>query len=101
MSNNDIVAEIAKRDWVRKVLAHYPMREYHADLHQYVYLTLLTYRNEKLDDCWKNRHCIALINRIVKMSLYSPNSPFYRQYIRYVKGAAELSDSYEASDAED
>lgn len=98
MSRHDIVAEIAKRklveDMVCKV-AHSALTDDLCDLCQMVYLILLDYDEDKIQDLWEHNQINYFIARIVMNQYRSVNSPFHYLIRKYQMLSSELWSDYD------
>lgn len=60
------------------------------DFKQDMYLVLLEYNNDKLNDAWLNNHLNALITAIIRTQLVSTNTSTYKKYKRWNKGRLDF-----------
>lgn len=59
-------------------------KQFQDDLQQDIYIALIEYDNEKLNDAVSNNHLNALITQMIINSIWSKTSPFYRKYKKFV-----------------
>ena len=80
MGKNEIVNEIAKGKMVEQMvqnIAHQSLSDDLKDLCQMVYLILLEYDEQKLQDLWSNNQMNFFLARIIINQFRSSNSPFH------------------------
>lgn len=65
-------------------------REWAQDFLSDLYLILLEYDNEKLNDAYNNGHLNALITRIIINNLHSNTSKFFRDYRKFLRRADDI-----------
>ena len=65
--------------------------EYIDDLEQDMWVWLLTYDLEKLQDAYENNHLNALITKVLINQLYSTTSPFYKTYKKFACNSDEIT----------
>ena len=53
------------------------------ELRQELWLWLLTYDIEKLQDAYENKHLNALVTRWLQNNFHSKTSPFYKQFRKF------------------
>ena len=86
MSKNEIVNEIAKGKMVEQMvqnIAHQSLSDDLKDLCQMVYLILLEYDEQKLQDLWSNNQMNFFLARIIINQFRSSNSPFHMIYRKF------------------
>lgn len=65
--------------------------EYMDDFRQDLYLILLTYDNEKLNNAYDNNHLNALITRMIRNQIHSDRSPYYDTYKKFKSKSNNLT----------
>ena len=86
MGKNEIVNEIAKGKMVEQMvqnIAHQSLSDDLKDLSQMVYLILLEYDEQKLQDLWSNNQMNFFLARIIINQFRSSNSPFHTIYRKF------------------
>ena len=86
MGKNEIVNEIAKGKMVEQMvqnIAHQSLSDDLKDLCQMVYLILLEYDEQKLQDLWSNNQMNFFLARIIINQFRSSNSPFHMIYRKF------------------
>ena len=86
MGKNEIVNEIAKGKMVEQMvqnIAHQSLSADLKDLCQMVYLILLEYDEQKLQDLWSNNQMNFFLARIIINQFRSTNSPFHTIYRKF------------------
>lgn len=86
MGKNEIVNEIAKGKMVEQMvqnIAHQSLSADLRDLCQMVYLILLEYDEQKLQDLWSNNQMNFFLARIIINQFRSTNSPFHTIYRKF------------------
>lgn len=86
MGKNEIVNEIAKGKMVEQMvqnIAHQSLSADLKDLCQMVYLILLEYDEQKLQDLWSNNQMNFFLARIIINQFRSSNSPFHMIYRKF------------------
>ena len=86
MSKNEIVNEIANGKMVEQMvqnIAHQSLSDDQKDLCQMVYLILLEYNEQKLQDLWSNNQMNFFLARIIINQFRSSNSPFHMIYRKF------------------
>lgn len=86
MGKSEIVNEIAKGKMVEQMvqnIAHQSLSADLKDLCQMVYLILLEYEEQKLQDLWSNNQMNFFLARIIINQFRSSNSPFHMIYRKF------------------
>ena len=87
MTREQIVEEIAKGRTVERLcmsVTHSPtMTQNLSDLVQSIYLVLLEYDREKVEDMWESGSLGFFIVNVIKRQWFSKNSPYYKTYRRF------------------
>ena len=86
MGKSEIVNEIAKGKMVEQMvqnIAHQSLSSDLKDLSQMVYLILLEYDEQKLQDLWSNNQMNFFLARIIINQFRSSNSPFHMIYRKF------------------
>lgn len=78
------------RRCVKYQMNRFPCKELKGDMLSDLYLILLDYDNEKLNDAYDNGHLNALYTRILINNIHSNTSKFYRDYRKFLKKADEI-----------
>lgn len=66
--------------------------QFSGDLMNDIYIALVDYDNEKLNDAYGKGHLNALITRIILNNIYSNSSNFYCRYLKFARKTNELKD---------
>lgn len=94
-SKADIIRAIAERRQVETMvgkIAHQSLNDDLKDLCQMVYLILLEYDEEKIQDLWENKLMDFFIARIIINQYRSTNSPFHIQYRKMREKYEDITD---------
>jgi hypothetical protein len=94
MNKNEIIAEIANKKMVElmvKNIAHQSLSPDLKDLCQMVYLILLEYDEQKIQDLWLNHQMPYFLARIIINQFRSSNSPFHTIFRKYQEKAADIT----------
>lgn len=94
MTRNEIVAEIARGSMVEKIVqnvAHQALTADLQDLSQMIYLILLEYDEEKLQDLWYNNQMSFFLVRIVINQYRSNKSPFHHTLRKYQARSTDIT----------
>lgn len=94
MTKNDIVAEIARGRMVEKMvqnIAHQSMTADLQDLSQMVYLILLEYDEEKIQDLWMNNQMSFFLARIIINQFRSSLSPFHITFRKFQELSSDIT----------
>ena len=82
-TNKEIVDELCENNVVEDIARNIKVsRDYYDDFVQDIYLTLLEYDNEKLNDIYEKNQIKFFIARICINNWNSKTSPFYCKYKR-------------------
>lgn len=65
-------------------------KRYKEDFANDLFLALLTYDNEKINDADRNHHFNALVTAIIRKNLYSKTSRYYKDYRRFENKTQEI-----------
>lgn len=65
--------------------------DYLDDFRQDLYLILLTYDNEKLNDAYNNKHLNALITRMIRNQILSDRSYYYNDYKKFKSRSQDIT----------
>lgn len=93
MGKYEIIADIGKARLVERLacnVAHSPMTDDIQDLCQMVYLYLLEYDNDKLQDLWDNGQITFFIARILINQYNSENSRYFRTIVKFQRRSTAL-----------
>lgn len=66
--------------------------QFSGDLKNDIYLVLVNYDNERLNDAYRKGHLNALITRIIINMVYSNSSNFYRTYMKFMNRSNDIKD---------
>ena len=86
MDKASIIEQIAKERMVESMvqnIAHQALNDDLSDLCQMVYLILLEYNEQKLQDLWSNNQMNFFLARIIINQFRSSNSPFHMIYRKF------------------
>lgn len=86
MNKAEIIEEIAKERMVEVMvqnIAHQALNDDLSDLCQMVYLILLEYDEEKLQDLWEHNQIRFFLARIIINQYRSSNSPFHTTFRKF------------------
>lgn len=89
-----IVNEIAKGKMVEQMvqnIAHQSLTADLKDLSQMVYLILLEYDEQKLQDLWMNHQMSFFLARIIINQFRSSNSPFHTTFRKFQERSADIT----------
>ena len=81
LSNNFIVDAIA--DKVDTLAKGYSSSKYYEDFRQELYIILLTFNNDRLNELYYSNKLIPFVVGIIKNQYNSKTSSFYRKYKLY------------------
>ena len=73
-------------------IAKQPLSPDLKDLSQMVYLILLEYDGDKLQDLWDNGQINFFIARIILNQYRSSNSPFYKMFRKYGRKCEDITE---------
>lgn len=94
MVKNQIITEIARKKMVEAMvqnIAHQSLTPDLKDLCQMVYLILLEYEEEKLQDLWRNNQMPYFLARIILNQFRSSNSPFHTIFRKFQEKYVDIS----------
>ena len=72
-------------------IAHQSLTADLKDLVQMVYLILLEYDEQKLQDLWENQQMSFFLARIIINQFRSSNSPFYTIFRKFQERSADIT----------
>ena len=78
-----IVDKIARERVVENMIINMNINDYPDDLAQEVYLILLEYDKDKIEDIYNKNQINFFISRIIMNQAFSKNSPFYLMYKKW------------------
>lgn len=94
MDKNQIITEIARKKMVEAMvqnIAHQSLTPDLKDLCQMVYLILLEYEEQKLQDLWQNNQMPYFLARIIINQFRSSNSPFHTIFRKFQEKSVDIS----------
>jgi hypothetical protein len=94
MEKNQIITEIARKQIVEsmvKNIAHQSLTPDLKDLCQMVYLILLEYDEQKLQDLWQNNQMPYFLARIIINQFRSSNSPFHTIFRKFQEKSVDIT----------
>ena len=94
MNKVEIVAESASGKMVEAMvqnIAHQSLTPDLKDLSQMVYLILLEYDEQKLQDLWANNQMSFFLARIIINQFRSSNSPFHTIFRKFQERSADIT----------
>lgn len=94
MSKLEIIEEVAKAGMVEHMvqnIAHHTLDANLKDLAQMVYLILLEYDENKLQDLWENEQMGFFLARIIINQYRSSNSPFHTIYRKFRERSEDIT----------
>lgn len=94
MTREDIVGELARERVVETIIVRMTKRDWcadFADLAQMVYLVLLEYPEDKVQEMYDDGWVRFFIARVIRNQYYSRNSPFYALFRRKQRDTFALS----------
>lgn len=94
MDKYSIVNEIANGRMVETMvcnIAHQSLTADLKDLVQMVYLILLEYDEQKLQDLWNNHQMSFFLARIIINQFRSSNSPFHTTFRKFQERSADIT----------
>lgn len=95
MTKTEIVAALGRDRVVEQIvdnISHGYSAPEMSDLSQMVYLILLEYDEAKIVDLWVNHQIRFFIARIVLNQFRSQNSPFFREYRKFMAKAEDITE---------
>ena len=93
-TKTDIIAEIAKQRMVETMIsniAHQALSADLKDLSQMVYLILLEYDEQKLQELWEHNQMSYFLARIIINQYRSSNSPFHSVFRKYQELSVDIT----------
>lgn len=90
----EIIEEVAKAGMVEHMvqnIAHHTLDADLKDLAQMVYLILLEYDENKLQDLWENEQMGFFLARIIINQYRSSNSPFHTIYRKFRERSEDIT----------
>lgn len=94
MTREEIVNEVARRKMVETMvqnIAHQSLSPDLKDLCQMVYLIMLEYDEEKLQDLWNNNQISFFLARIILNQYRSSNSPFHTTFRKFQERSQDIT----------
>ena len=85
-SKSDIIAEMAEQKMVEAMvenIAHQSLNSDLKDLSQMIYLILLEYDDDKIQDLWEHKQMTYFIAKIIINQYRSSNSPFHSLFRKF------------------
>lgn len=79
----NIVDRLARNRVVEDMIKNMNINDYPDDLAQEIYLILLEYDKEKIEDIYNKNQINFFISRIITNQAFSKNSPFYLNYKKW------------------
>lgn len=86
----NIVDKLARKRVVEDMIKNMNINDYPDDLAQEIYLILLEYDKEKIEDIYNKNQINFFISRIITNQAFSKNSPFYLNYKKWDLNKEEL-----------
>lgn len=86
----NIVEKLARDRVVEDMIKNMNINDYPDDLAQEIYLILLEYDKEKIEDIYNKNQINFFISRIITNQAFSKNSPFYLNYKKWDFNKEEL-----------
>ena len=86
----NIVEKLARNRVVEDMIKNMNINDYPDDLAQEIYLILLEYDKEKIEDIYNKNQINFFISRIITNQAFSKNSPFYLNYKKWDLNKEEL-----------
>lgn len=86
----NIVDKLARNRVVEDMIKNMNINEYPDDLAQEIYLILLEYDKDKIEDIYNKNQINFFISRIITNQAFSKNSPFYLNYKKWDFNKEEL-----------
>ena len=90
MDVSNIVDKLARNRVVEDMIKNMNINDYPDDLAQEIYLILLEYDKEKIEDIYNKNQINFFISRIITNQAFSKNSPFYLNYKKWDFNKEEL-----------
>ena len=79
----NIVDKLARNRVVEDMIKNMNINDYPDDLAQEIYLILLEYDKDKIEDIYNKNQINFFISRIITNQAFSKNSPFYLNYKKW------------------
>lgn len=79
----NIVDKLARNRVIEDMIKNMNINDYPDDLAQEIYLILLEYDKEKIEDIYNKNQINFFISRIITNQAFSKNSPFYLNYKKW------------------
>ena len=86
----NIVDKLARNRVVEDMIKNMNINDYPDDLAQEIYLILLEYDKEKIEEMYNKNQINFFISRIITNQAFSKNSPFYLNYKKWDLNKEEL-----------
>lgn len=86
----NIVDKLARNRVVEDMIKNMNINDYPDDLAQEIYLILLEYDKEKIEEMYNKNQINFFISRIITNQAFSKNSPFYLNYKKWDFNKEEL-----------
>ena len=86
----NIVEKLARNRVVEDMIKNMNINDYPDDLAQEIYLILLEYDKEKIEEMYNKNQINFFISRIITNQAFSKNSPFYLNYKKWDLNKEEL-----------
>ena len=86
----NIVDKLARNRVVEDMIKNMNINDYPDDLAQEIYLILLEYDKDKIEDIYNKNQINFFISRIITNQAFSKNSPFYLNYKKWDFNKEEL-----------
>lgn len=86
----NIVDKLARNRVVEDMIKNMNINDYPDDLAQEIYLILLEYDKDKIEDIYNKNQINFFISRIITNQAFSKNSPFYLNYKKWDLNKEEL-----------
>ena len=86
----NIVDKLARNRVVEDMIKNMNINDYPDDLAQEIYLILLEYDKDKIEEMYNKNQINFFISRIITNQAFSKNSPFYLNYKKWDFNKEEL-----------
>lgn len=86
----NIIDKLARNRVVEDMIKNMNINDYPDDLAQEIYLILLEYDKEKIEEMYNKNQINFFISRIITNQAFSKNSPFYLNYKKWDFNKEEL-----------
>lgn len=86
----NVVDKLARNRVVEDMIKNMNINDYPDDLAQEIYLILLEYDKDKIEDIYNKNQINFFISRIITNQAFSKNSPFYLNYKKWDFNKEEL-----------